>query len=137
MPGHSAPDLAAMPTPKDAAWLRNHFKSLTENEATALVQLLTKRTDDVLDAWRKAPDDIVQGAMVYHESACSSCHTLNGEGGNDGPSLNGLRLRHDREWVKAHFADPDKLSPGSEMPPFNFKPQELEQITSYIMSIPK
>jgi ubiquinol-cytochrome c reductase cytochrome b subunit len=137
MPGRSAPDLAAMPTPKDAAWLRNHFKSLTENEATALVQLLTKRTDDVLDAWRKAPDDIVQGAMIFHESACSSCHTLNGQGGNDGPSLNGLRLRHDREWVKAHFADPDKLSPGSEMPPFNFKPQELEQITSYVMSIPK
>ena len=79
-------------------------------------------------------DDTLDATQVA--SHLASIH-LNGEGGNVGPSLNGLRLRHDREWVKAPFADPDKLSPGSEMPPFNFKPEQLEQITSYIMSIPK
>jgi ubiquinol-cytochrome c reductase cytochrome b subunit len=62
---------------------------------------------------------------------------LNGVGGKVGPTLNGLRLRHDRKWVEAHFADPDKLSPGSEMPPFVFNAHDLDKITTYLLSIPK
>jgi ubiquinol-cytochrome c reductase cytochrome b subunit len=132
-----APDLTAIPVDKDADWLKNHFKNLSSAEAGALVQLITKRTDDTVDAWRNAPDDATKGAMIYYENQCFSCHTINGVGGQVGPVLNGLRLRHDRDWVKAHFAAPDKLSPGSEMPAFNFNPQDLELITNYVMSIPK
>ena len=52
--------------------------------------------------------------------------------------LLGLRLRRDRSWVMAHFADPDKLSPGSGMPPYSdLSPADLESLTSYVMSIPK
>ncbi|HYK57860.1 MAG TPA: cytochrome b N-terminal domain-containing protein [Bryobacteraceae bacterium] len=138
-PGRSqpAPDLTAIVVDKDANWMKNHFKTLSDMEIGALVQLLTKRTDDTTEACLKAPDEAVRGAMIYHANQCSSCHTLNGEGGDVGPVLNGLRLRHDREWVKAHFSAPDRFTPGSEMPAFNFNPDDLERITNYVMSIPK
>lgn len=85
-----------------------------------------------------APPNMVQGAIVYQANQCSMCHTLNGEGAKVGPVLNGLRTRHDRAWVLGHFVDPDKYTPGSEMPPFdNLGTQELENLTDYVLSIPK
>ena len=140
-PGRSTtvPDLttATIPKDRDAAWLMKHFKNLSAPQAKALMALVTNRTEDSLDAWRKAPDDAAEGAMVYQANGCADCHTLNGEGAKVGPVLNGLRLRHDRKWVEAHFADPDKLSPGSEMPPYVFNARDLEKITTYLLSIPK
>jgi len=140
-PGKSspAPDLTSTPIPKDrdAAWLMDHFKNLSAPQAKALASLVLNRTNDALDAWRNAPDNAAEGAIIYQTNGCSDCHTLNVEGAKVGPVLNGLRLRHDRKWVEAHFADPDKLSPGSEMPPFVFNAHDLERITTYLLSIPK
>jgi cbb3-type cytochrome oxidase cytochrome c subunit len=49
-----------------------------------------------------------------------------------------VHLRHDRTWVKEHFVDPEKLSPGSGMLPFdNLTPVDLDAITDYVMAIPK
>jgi hypothetical protein len=40
--------------------------------------------------------------------------------------------------VRDHFVDPEKLSPGSGMPPFDDLPgQDLDALTDYVMSIPK
>jgi ubiquinol-cytochrome c reductase cytochrome b subunit len=140
-PGGSGPvpDLMTTPIPKDkdAAWLMEHFKNLSSPQAKALASLVANRTVAVLDAWRTAPDGAAEGAIVYQTNGCTGCHTLNGEGAKVGPTLNGLRLRHDRKWVEAHFADPDKLSPGSEMPPYGFNATDLEKITTYLLSIPK
>ncbi|MBV8842276.1 MAG: cytochrome b N-terminal domain-containing protein [Bryobacterales bacterium] len=140
-PGRSdkAPDLtvARIPRDRDAAWLMKHFPNLSGPEAKAVIALVTKRSEESLDAWRKAPDAAAQGAMIYQSNGCADCHALNGEGGKVGPSLNGLRLRHEAQWVKDHFADPDKFSPGSEMPAFNFKPADLDKITNYLIAIPK
>ncbi len=69
---------------------------------------------------------------------CGQCHTLNGEGGNTGPVLNGVRLRHDRAWVLGHFSDPEQYTPGSQMPPFDDLSQpDLNDLTDYVMAIPK
>jgi ubiquinol-cytochrome c reductase cytochrome b subunit len=143
----AGPDLAKAVSTKSEGWLMDHFRKpaedspnpeLSDTQLRALVQLVTKRTDDVLDAWKTTPEAVIQGAVVYQANACGGCHTLNGEGGNTGPVLNGVHLRHDRSWVKDHFADPAKLSPGSEMPPFDsLTPQDLDSLTDYVMSIPK
>jgi ubiquinol-cytochrome c reductase cytochrome b subunit len=143
----AGPDLAKAASTKSADSLMDHFRKpaddspnpdLSDPQLRALVQLVTKRNDDGLDAWRTAPDSVLQGAAVYQVNQCSSCHTLNGEGGKAGPVLNGLHLRHDRAWEKDHFVDPEKLSPGSGMPPFdNLTAQDLDSLTDYVMSIPK
>jgi mono/diheme cytochrome c family protein len=136
------PDLAKSVSVKPANWLTDHFRKtapdLSGVQVRGLMQLVTKRDQNGLDAWRTAPDDAIKGAVIYQANQCATCHTLNGEGGKVGPVLNGLRLRRERSWVMAHFADPDKLSPGSGMPPYSdLSPEDLDSLTNYVMSIPK
>lgn len=147
--GRSAagPDLAKAVSVKPSDWLMDHFRkpasdapesNLSTAQLRALVQLVTKRDEKGLDAWKTAPDSAIQGAIVYQANQCDMCHTLNGEGAKIGPAINGLRARHDRAWVLGHFMDPDKYSPGTGMPPFDFlSMDDLNSLTNYVMSIPK
>jgi cbb3-type cytochrome oxidase cytochrome c subunit len=102
-----------------------------------LVTLVTKRDDRTLEAWENPPYAAIEGAMLYEANGCAFCHTLNGSGAKQAPVLNGLAARRTQTWVAAHFADPPKLSPNSEMPAYKFNPQELNAITDYVMAIPK
>ena len=73
--------------------------------------------------------------MVYQQNKCGICHQVNGVGQKLGPPLNGLAQRRKREWVERHFAEPQKMSPGSTMPPYRFAPQDLQNVTDYLMSL--
>jgi ubiquinol-cytochrome c reductase cytochrome b subunit len=136
------PDLAKAPSTKAANVLTDHFHKfspdLTGVQIRGLVQLTTKRDENGLEAWKTAPDEAIQGATVYQSNQCGTCHTVNGEGGKLGPVLNGLRSRRERSWVEAHFADPEKLSPGSGMPPYSdLATDDLDKLTTYVLSIPR
>ena len=143
----AGPDLLKAASVKPSDWLMDHFRkpspdaeesSLPTAQLRALVELVTKRNDDAIEAWKTAPENAVKGAEVYQANQCSMCHTLNGEGGQLGPVLNGVRGRHERAWVLGHFSDPEKYTPGSQMPPFDDLSQtDLESLTDYVMSIPK
>jgi ubiquinol-cytochrome c reductase cytochrome b subunit len=143
----TGPDLLKAASVKPSDWLMDHFRrpspdadesSLPTSQLRALVELVTRRNDDAIEAWKTAPENSVRGAEVYQSNQCSMCHTLNGEGGQIGPVLNGVRLRHDRAWVLGHFSDPEKYTPGSQMPPFDDLSQaDLESLTDYLMAIPK
>ena len=54
-----------------------------------------------------------------------------------GPPLNGISKRQSRSWVEEHFADPQKMSPGSIMPPYKLAPKDLENLTSYLFALPE
>lgn len=143
----AGPDLAQAVSVKPADWLTSHFRQptadgvasdISDSQVRALIQLVTKRDENGLDAWQNAPQDAIDGALVYQANQCALCHTVNGEGGKVGPVLNGLHLRHDRQWVEGHFQDPEKFTPGSGMPPYdNLSQQDLNRLTDYVMSIPK
>jgi cbb3-type cytochrome oxidase cytochrome c subunit len=140
------PDLAREPSAKPADWLIAHFtkpspdspdSALTAAQKKMMVTLVTKRDDRTLEAWENPPDAAIAGAMLYEGNGCAYCHTLNGSGEKMAPVLNGLAARRTRTWVAAHFADPPKLSPNSEMPAYKFNAQDLKAITDYVMAIPK
>ncbi|HLH41144.1 MAG TPA: cytochrome b N-terminal domain-containing protein [Bryobacteraceae bacterium] len=142
----SAPDLTAAPSQKPVDWLIHHFRQpapgappaqLNATQLKTLATFVTRRGDNDIEAWKNAPQPAVDGAMVYDANHCAMCHVLNGSGNNVGPALNGLADRRARDWVKDHFADPAKYSPGSTMPPFKFNPRDLDAITGYLMQIPK
>jgi ubiquinol-cytochrome c reductase cytochrome b subunit len=142
----SAPDLAKEPSSKSADWLLGHFakpdpdgaeSQLTAAQRKSLVVLVSKRDAKALDAWATAPQDAVEGAMLFQTRQCNLCHTLNGVGGTLGPVLNGLAARHDRAWVLGHFVDPQKFVPGSKMPPVRLPERELALVTDYLLAIPK
>ena len=73
---------------------------------------------------------------MYQKSFCFSCHTVNGVGGKVGPALNGLSGRRTEAWTAEHFANPQKMSPGTSMPAYKLSPADLQNIVSYLFTLP-
>ena len=142
----SAPDLAVAPSQKPMDWLMQHFRQPAPNtpattlnalQLRTLATFVTKRDDQAVDAWKDAPQDAVEGAMVYQNSQCALCHQLNGVGQQVGPPLNGEADKRTREWLESHFNDPKSMSPGSTMPAYKFNSHDMDRIVSYLLAIPK
>jgi ubiquinol-cytochrome c reductase cytochrome b subunit len=145
------PDLTKRAIHKDAAWMIAHFKrpsamrpgssmppiQLSDNQLNALASFLLKLNDQNATALDNAPEFAAEGALIYQSNRCGACHLVNGVGMKIGPPLNGLAKRESRSWVEEHFADPQKLSPGSMMPPYKLAPRDLENLTTYLLSLPE
>jgi ubiquinol-cytochrome c reductase cytochrome b subunit len=145
------PDLTKTSIHKDAAWMIAHFKrpnvmrpgssmppiQLSDNQLNALASFLLKLNEQNATALDNAPEFAVEGALIYQSNRCGACHLVNGVGMKIGPPLNGLSKRESRSWVEDHFADPQKLSPGSIMPPYKLAPKDLENLTSYLLALPE
>jgi ubiquinol-cytochrome c reductase cytochrome b subunit len=140
------PDLAAK-NKRTVEWMVNHFKNprpgsnmppvqLTGSQMTALARFLMKLTPENASALEAAPQNAVEGAMIYEGQHCNVCHQVNGAGMKNGPALNGVAQRRTREWLEQHFVDPQKLSPGTTMPPYKFSSHDMDRIISYVQSIP-
>jgi len=74
--------------------------------------------------------------MLYVEHECGVCHVVNGAGQTVGPPLNGVGGRRDRDWLVGHFRDPQKFSPGSMMPPYEFSEDEMDAMVRYLLALP-
>jgi len=149
--GKVGPDLTASTIHKDAAWMIQHFKrpsamrpgtsmppiQLGDAQLNALAAFLLKLNARNASALDTAPDFAVEGAIVYQQNRCAACHVVNGAGVQVGPTLNGLSKRETRSWVEAHFLDPQKLSPGSIMPPYKLPKNDLENLTLYLFTLPE
>ena len=142
----AGPDLSVNASTKPVDWLLEHFKKptpaspdtqLSGMQQKTLAAFATKRDEKGIEALANAPQASVDGAMVYQQNQCAMCHELNGVGQKNGPILNGLADRRARDWVKDHFGDPAKFSPGSTMPPYKLNPQDLDRLTDYLMQIPR
>ena len=143
------PDLTRIPTRKTVAWMIDHFKrpsqvvpgttmpavQLTDAQLSALAAFLLKLNPANGETLQSAPQAVVEGAIVYQQYDCGSCHRVNGQGTEFGPDLDGVSSRHTREWMEAHFRDPAKMSPGSPMPAFNFSAKDMERITNYLTAL--
>ncbi len=145
------PDLTTTSIHKDAAWMIQHFKrpaamrpgssmpaiQLSDPQLNALAAFLLKLNPNNATALENAPDFAAAGALVYQANHCGTCHVVNHSGVQVGPSLNGIAKRQSRSWVEAHFAAPQKLSPGSIMPAYKLSAKNLAALTSYLFALPE
>ena len=143
------PDLTATSIHRDAAWTIQHFKhpsemrpgsamppiQLSDAQLNALAAFLLKLNPRNATALENAPEFATEGARLYQSNQCAACHMINGVGMKLGPSLNGIAKRQTRSWVEDHFANPQKLSPGSPMPAYNFSQRDLANLTSYLFAL--
>ena len=150
-PGKMGPDLSRPVRRKTAAWMLDHFKRpqevvpgssmpaihLNDSQLNTLAALLLKLTPQNASVIETTPAFAVDGAIVYQKQQCGACHLINGAGQKVGPTLNGVALRRSKAWIQQHFLTPEKLSPGTSMPPYKFKPKDMEAITSYLLALPK
>ncbi len=145
----SGPDLTKG-VHKDAAWMIAHFKhpaqqvpgtsmpalQLSDSQMNSLAAFVLKLNAKNIEALTSAPQFAVDGAMVYQRFRCGACHQVNGVGMKLGPPLNGLSARRSEDWVQEHFGNPQKMSPGSTMPPYKFNAKDLNAITKYVLGLP-
>ena len=79
---------------------------------------------------------IAHGQTLYANLGCAGCHRIHGNGGAIGPDLSYEGdARPDRQWHIKHFRDPQSVSPGSIMPKFPLTEGELQDLTSYMLSL--
>jgi ubiquinol-cytochrome c reductase cytochrome b subunit len=89
-----------------------------------------------LYAVKRVDPAIAHGKEVFARFGCAACHRIHGEGGAVGPDLSYVAERRpDREWHLRHFRDPQAVSPGSIMPKFPLNDQELNDLTSYVLTL--
>jgi mono/diheme cytochrome c family protein len=89
------------------------------------------------------------GRSLIGSSGCFGCHKIRGVGGVLGPDLSELgeknrahfRFRDvegDRtipNWLREHFQDPGKLSPGSSMVPYKFGRDSLDALITVLLGL--
>jgi ubiquinol-cytochrome c reductase cytochrome b subunit len=109
---------------------------LSTQQLNALAAFLLKLNPNNVESLLATPPFAVGGAVVYQAKMCGSCHTVNNVGMKIGPPLNGLTTRRTREWVVKHFLEPQTMSPGSIMPPYKLPQRDMDDLVSYLLSLP-
>ena len=89
-----------------------------------------------LYAMPKFDPSVARGKALFAQHHCDACHRVHGEGGKVGPDLSYVAdQRPDRQWHLRHFRDPQSISPGSIMPPFQLEEKDLNDLASYMLSL--
>lgn len=89
-----------------------------------------------LYAVKRVDPGVAHGQALVANLGCTGCHRIHGTGGAIGPDLSYVGdQRPDREWHLKHFRNPQSVSPGSIMPKFPLTDQELQDLTSYMLSL--
>ncbi|HSQ04896.1 MAG TPA: c-type cytochrome, partial [Burkholderiales bacterium] len=87
--------------------------------------------------WEYVTHPVVrEGAHLYAENDCGSCHRIRGEGASSAPDLSFIGQLREREWLRTYVRDPDSLNPATAMPPYTrLSATELDAIASYLKSL--
>jgi ubiquinol-cytochrome c reductase cytochrome b subunit len=75
------------------------------------------------------------GAVLYKGQGCADCHTIDGEGGDEGPDLTEVGTKHSIAWLHSFVEEPGRFHEDSDMPSFgppNLSHQEIEELTRYL-----
>ena len=139
--------LAALRHSKE--WLIQHFRNpgqaksdsapgsphLSLPQLSALAIFVENLKPDSIATLEAMSQQYVDGAQTFVTGGCASCHKVNGVGGEVGPALNGLASRRSEQWVRDHFVSPQRLSPGSIMPPYHFTEADEKALIAYLFSL--
>jgi mono/diheme cytochrome c family protein len=76
----------------------------------------------------------VQTAAAVFARHCVGCHSIDGDGGTDGPDLSSIGRKHGRSELRRWIADPESVDPDAEMPAFakRLSSSELDAIAEYL-----
>jgi len=97
---------------------RDHDAAIQEAGLPRLTPFQTKRTE----------------RLLRDRLACLGCHQVGGEGGQIGPSLDGLADRAEPAYVLGMIQDPGRTLPGTLMPRQPMPNREARRLASYLLS---
>jgi cytochrome c oxidase subunit 2 len=90
--------------------------------------------------------ELSEGRKVFETTACINCHTVTGTvaDGRFGPDLTHLMRRetlasgvasNTPENLRLWIQNPDAIKPGALMPAMNLTDKELDEVTSYLLTL--
>jgi mono/diheme cytochrome c family protein len=124
----AAPDLMRGRVAHDNAWIRRHlldpetivpgarpvpFDAPTRPETGAVIAYVRMVRAGAPPPHEQSVDREV--ALAY-TTACASCHTIDGDGVNDGPDLSHAGRTRDAAWIATKIVDPAASDPKTKMP---------------------
>ncbi len=94
-------------------------------------------------------EKLLRGLGIFRREGCLGCHKVRKVGGTIGPDLTdqGNKIKEAYSftrvegeptipnWLKMHFINPDKVSPGSQMLAFDLQPAELDALTTFTLGL--
>jgi ubiquinol-cytochrome c reductase cytochrome b subunit len=84
-----------------------------------------------------APANYTAEAPILFQKNCSSCHTINGQGGTLGPDLSTVGSRRSISFLESFTSDPRSVVPDASMPAFHnvLTPEQIADIAGYLSSL--
>ncbi len=73
------------------------------------------------------------GKVLFRETRCISCHSVEGKGGRLSPDLAKIGSKVRAGWLHAFLKNPHAYNPVTLMPHFNLTDKELLDLTAYMM----
>jgi len=146
--GGAGPDLSRGRINRDDQWIQGHLtdpemiapglrpvpaNGLKQTETRAVLAYV-RQIRAAVPAPSIAPQDRL--ALDVFATRCIACHTLDGDGGKEGPDLTraAKKADHDAAWLERWIRDPTAIKPEADMPAFNGKltDAELQAIAAYL-----
>jgi ubiquinol-cytochrome c reductase cytochrome b subunit len=141
----AGPSLPGESWTRSATWIRAHLSDpafVAPGTREAEDRLSTPDTG-ILMAWldlmkegpppAAASEDTAAVALILREG-CIGCHTIDGAGGRNGPSLDGVAKRHDAAWIINYLPDPEAINPEAKMRAYpDLTMEERAAIASYLI----
>ncbi len=93
------------------------------------------RSPQAMGAPSRDPQMIARGRDLVGQRACLGCHIIGRQGGQVGPTLNGIAKRRDADYLRRKLADPTVDNATSMMPNFGLSDDEIEAILAYLASL--
>ena len=78
------------------------------------------------------------GRALYQSQQCGGCHLIAGQGGEEGPDLTTVGLRHSAGWLHSFMESPSRFHAESRMPAYGppaLTHQEIEELAQYLSSL--
>lgn len=72
---------------------------------------------------------------VFFVQTCTACHAVDGQGGNIGPSLDGVGERFDEEYLGRWLRDPASVRPGTTMPQLGLSDSQVQELVTYLATL--
>ncbi|MDA3934871.1 MAG: cytochrome c [Gammaproteobacteria bacterium] len=80
-------------------------------------------------------EDEPTGANLFRNNGCVGCHTIAGQGGQVGPSLDSVGDRYSAEWLYRWLKDPAAVKPGTTMPNMHLTDNERAMLVFYLVGL--
>ena len=113
-----------------APGLREPPAPLDEREVAAIVAYVRRLSRQ---PYSGVPPQTQTAGAVFARY-CVGCHTVDGDGGKDGPDLSRVGSKHDAAVLRRLIADPTSVNADAEMPALakRLTPEEIDAIATYL-----